>query len=409
MKSNLRSLPFLLLLGAALLLGSALAQEECIQEGNCKRPDCVCASTSNPIAPLPLEFAPQFVVVTVNDAITVTNFRFYKELVSTFRNPNGCRMSMTAFLTHLNTDYTLANELWRLGSEIGVRSVTSSPVPYWKQANYSEWYSEFSEAKKMIHNFARIPEEEIVGTRALHMEVGGDEMYRALRDAGYKYDSSWTALDYTNWYENAKGALYPYTLDFQSPQVPHDCPVGRCPQNTYNGLFVTPVLNLKSISGDPCNMVDACQSSYNETDCPEQKCEDRVFQFLKENFEYNYHGNRAPFGLHTLPAWFESDKNVKSTAHWKGYKRFLQYVQDLDDVWIVSQNKVVEYMKNPVPVGDIAQLEAFQCPTIDPDTNCPAPMGCEYDSYPGSGKITIRICSRPCPTTYPWLGNPTGI
>ncbi|XP_068227077.1 chitin deacetylase 7-like [Palaemon carinicauda] len=394
---------------AIRLLSLTLAQEACIQEVNCLRPNCVCATTGNPIAPFPLEFAPQFIVLSVNDAVTVTNFRYYKELLSTFSNPNGCRMSLTAFLTHPNTDYTLANELWRLGSEIGVRSVTNSEVVYWKEANYTVWFNELSDAKKIIHKFARIPEEEIIGTRALHMEMGGDEMYRALNDAGYKYDSTWSAREYTNWYgDQPKGALYPYTLDFQSPQIPDDCSVGRCPERIYKGLFVTPVLDIKAISGHPCNMIDSCQSRYNETDCPEQKCEDRVFEFLKENFDYNYKGNKAPFGLHTLPSWFESDKNVQSSAHWNGYKRFLQYVQGLGNVWIVSHSKLLEYMKNPVPVGDVGNLKAFQCPAIDPDTNCPSPMRCEYDSFPGSGAITLTSCTRPCPATYPWVGNPYG-
>ncbi|XP_066945313.1 chitin deacetylase 8-like [Macrobrachium rosenbergii] len=393
-----------------LLLGAALGQEACVQETNCMRADgCVCATTVTPIDPLPSSFAPQFVVVSFNDAVTVSNYDFYHDIVTTYRNPNGCRMTMTMFLNHLNNDYTLSNELWRLGSEIGVRSVTASSVEYWKSANYTVWHNEIQDTKKMISKYGRIPEAEILGTRAPHMQIGGDEMYQALTDAGFGYDSSWTALAYTNWYGSpAKGALYPYTLDFKSPQIPDDCPVGRCPENLYKGLFVTPVLDLESFSGYPCNMIDACESQYNETDCPEQVCEDNVFEFLKKNFEHNYNGNRAPFGLHTAPSWFEKDKINNSTAHTRGYKRFLEYAASLEEVWIVSHNKVVEYMKDPVPYMDVGNLDAFKCPSIDPDSNCPDPLRCDYKDTQGFDSISMTICTRPCPDHYPWLGNVDG-
>merc|ERR1712002_14770 len=382
---------------------TAVASEVCVQEDNCKRPDCVCASTSHPLGPVPVEYLPQFVVVSFNDAVTPSNYQFYHEILTNYTNPNGCPMSMTMFLNHHNNDYSLTNELWRLGCEIAVRSVTPSPISYWENANYSTWHSEFSDCRAIISKYARIPEDDIIGIRAPYMQIGGDTMYSALKDAGFKYDSSWTALDYTNWYgKSPKGALYPYTLDFQSPQIPDDCPVGKCPEEKYPGLYVTPVLDLKSTLGQPCNMIDACQSWYNQTDCPEKLCEDNVFNFLKENFDYNYKDNRAPFGLHTAPQWFQSDEILDSTAHHNGYKRFLEYAQSLEDVWIVSHDKVLEWMKTPVPASNVGSLEAFQCPPYPPTSVCPNPLKCDYDGVP------MKICSRPCPPNYPGLGNVDG-
>lgn len=57
------------------------------------------------------------------------------------------------------------------------------------------------------------------GWRAPFLEMGGDGMFRAIQQLGLKYDSSWTTLKYTNWYEEEIPALWPYTLDYPSPQV----------------------------------------------------------------------------------------------------------------------------------------------------------------------------------------------
>lgn len=60
------------------------------------------------------------------------------------------------------------------------------------------------------------------GWRAPFLELGGDAMFTALDKLGLKYDSSWTTLKYTNWFEDTIPALWPYTLDFPSPQVGGD-------------------------------------------------------------------------------------------------------------------------------------------------------------------------------------------
>lgn len=296
---------------------------------------------------------------------------------------------------------------------MGVRSVSATPDihGYWDKANYTVWLSELSDAKKMIDRYGYVDESLITGVRAPFMQIGGDDMFKALNDSHFEYDSSWTALHYTNWYgDSPLGALYPYTLDFTSPQIGKDCPVGTCPAEHYPGIWVTPVLDLNDTRGEPCNMIDACQSNNNETECPEQYCEDNVFEFLKENFDYNYNSNRAPFGLHTNPSWFSIDEISHSHAHTNGYKRFLEYASSLDDVWIVSHNRMLEWMKNPVPAPNVYTLPAFQCPKYDPDSNCPSHLRCEYtEGLPGElERVVMKICRRPCPDNYPWIGNVEG-
>ncbi|XP_069989823.1 chitin deacetylase 7 [Penaeus vannamei] len=394
---------------ALSLLSLGEGQEACVQDDNCKLPDCTCASTQGPFGDLPIEYTPQFVVLSFDDAITVTNYPFYLNVLNSYTNPNGCRATMTFFVSHLYNDYAKMNELHRLGSEIAVHSVThkADVEHYWRPANYTVWENEAVDMKTMLMKYGFIPEKDIKGFRAPFLEVGGNDMYQALYDNGFSYDCSWPALQYTNWYgEEPLGALFPYTLDYLSPQ---DCTVGRCPDALFPGMWVAPMLDLKDNRGEACAMLDACQG--NETDCADQNCEDNVFKFLKRNFEYNYNSNRAPFGVFTHHSWFLLDEINESTAHTNGYLRFLQYVNSLPDVYLVSMDRVLEWMKDPLPVMDLGSHPAFTCPTFDPESDCPDPITCEYQEGlpdPGLKEVLMTMCSRPCPKNFPWLGNIDG-
>ena len=66
---------------------------------------------------------PQLVVLSFDDAITKINFPFY-EIISELKNPNDCNISMTFFVSHTYTDYSLVHEQLRRGNEIAVHSVT---------------------------------------------------------------------------------------------------------------------------------------------------------------------------------------------------------------------------------------------------------------------------------------------
>ncbi|XP_042856412.1 chitin deacetylase 7-like [Penaeus japonicus] len=391
------------------LLSLGWGQEVCVPDENCKRPDCVCASTESYFASFDNSLTPQFVILSFDDAVTVTNNPFYLDLLNTYKNPNDCRISMTFFVSHLYNDYTMVNELHRLGSEIAVHSVThkADVEHYWRPANYTVWQNEAVDMREMLVKYAYIPEADLKGFRAPFLEVGGNDMYQALYDSGFTYDCSWPALQYTNWYgDEPKGALFPYTLDYQSPQ---DCTVGRCPDALFPGMWVAPMLDLKDNRGEACAMLDACQGNY--TDCADQICEDNVFEFLRRNFEYNYKGNRAPFGVFTHHSWFLLDEINESDAHTKGYLRFLQYVNSLPDVYIASMNRVLEWMKDPYPVMDLGSHPAFTCDSFDPITTCPDPNTCNYKEGlpdPGLQEVVMNVCSRPCPPKFPWLGNVDG-
>lgn len=87
----------------------------------CVEPHCQCLNDKPPKGLLS-ESIPQFVTITFDGAVTVTNFPSYKDLFAS-KNPNGCPLTATYFVSHVDTNYKLVHELHRRGNEIGVHSI----------------------------------------------------------------------------------------------------------------------------------------------------------------------------------------------------------------------------------------------------------------------------------------------
>lgn len=66
-----------------------------------------------------------------------------------------------------------------------------------------------------------------------------------------------------------------------------------------------------------------------------------------------YNDNRAPFGLNMHAAWFFFDDYIKATH------TFVERLLQLDDVYIISGKKVLDWMRNPVKV---AGFDIFHLP-----------------------------------------------
>lgn len=66
----------------------------------------------------------QVILLTFDDAVTVSNYQFYEELLFANKNPNGCPVKATFFLSHQYTNYSMVNELRNRGYEIASHSIT---------------------------------------------------------------------------------------------------------------------------------------------------------------------------------------------------------------------------------------------------------------------------------------------
>lgn len=69
---------------------------------------------------------PQMITLTFSGAVNHENWDIYiKHLLTTERkNPNGCPIKATFFISHPYTNYRHVQKLWNDGHEIAVHSIT---------------------------------------------------------------------------------------------------------------------------------------------------------------------------------------------------------------------------------------------------------------------------------------------
>merc|ERR1712142_1437473 len=192
--------------------------------------NCHCSGNETSIK---IDDRPQIVYLTFDDAFSaLAEEQFYRILFNgTFKNPNGCAIRATHFLTQSYTDYSLVNRYWHVGHEMASHSISHrNDLKYWKNMEVDGWKDEMVGLRKMIGQFASIDPCEVKGHRAPFLQGGGDNMFTMLSENNFLYDSSWPTRAYG--YVDAENGLYPYTLDFASIQ---DCPIEPCPKCSYPG------------------------------------------------------------------------------------------------------------------------------------------------------------------------------
>lgn len=86
----------------------------------CQPPDCKCATVE---PPKKMSESPQLVMVTFDDAVTISNFPTYRDLLFDRVHKSGCPIQATFFVSHEYTNYQLVHELFRRGHEIAVHSI----------------------------------------------------------------------------------------------------------------------------------------------------------------------------------------------------------------------------------------------------------------------------------------------
>ena len=137
-----------------------------------------------------------------------------------------------------------------------------------------------------------------------------------------------------------------------------------------------------------------------------------MYDLLKRNFDKHYEtpttggiGNRAPFSLFFHAAFMQGEDNEH---RWRGFIQFLDYLGTKDDVYIVSIQKALEWIKFPEPLPDAEDFPPWndETPPID---QCGFPFSCAFsnDQTPMPGERYMTSC-QPCPRNYPWINNPLG-
>ena len=301
---------------------------------DCQPPDCSCPRFSYPLNQREI---PQIVYFGFDDAVNVVMSSLYDRIFTEDRkNPNGCTIKMTLFVSHQYTDYKRVKGFYDRGHEIAVHSVTHTAID-----TEAKLRKEAGQQKLNIQR-AGVPASEILGWRSPFLKPAGDSQPVVLKELGFEYDISFT---YSRTHMDVPKP-WPFTMDHGWP---YRCGVRPCPTRaTVSKFWAVPVVSMMDHQNRyPCSFVDGCAIRAQN--------EDEAFKFLMDNFMSYYNTTRTPFGLNMHAAWFYTRYNLKAML------RFLDELGKMDDVYVVTVKQMIEWMKNPTPVSDISTLGAWSC------------------------------------------------
>jgi len=347
------------------------------EPSKCRLPDCRCGSTETP-GNMSAKRLPQLVILTFDDSVNDLNKGLYQEIFHPSRkNPNGCPIAATFYVSHEWTDYGLVQSLYSDGHEIASHSISHS---FGEQFSKKKWMKEMAGQREILSGFAGIKLEDVRGIRAPFLAIGGNPMFSMLYEANFTYDSSMPI------YEN-KPPSFPYTMDYQ---LAHDCMIPPCPNRAYPGVWEVPLVMWNDLKEGRCSMADACNNPSTA---------EGVYYMIMKNFQRHYNTNRAPFGLSYHPAWFTTPH------HREGFELFLDTIVAMEDVWLVSAWQTIQWMRDPQPIERAESFPPFQCDYKERPPRCDKPKVCNL--WHKSGVRYMRTCQE-CPEIYPWTGR-TGI
>lgn len=363
----------------------------------CVLPDCFCSEDGTSIpGDIDPEQVPQMITISFDDAVNNNNIELYQELFDGVRkNPNGCDVKGTFFVSHKYTNYTAVQSLHRLGHEIAAHSIThNDDESLWSSASVDDWAKEMAGVRLIIDKFANITDNSVVGMRAPYLRVGGNNQFSMMEDQAFLYDSTVTA-------PLQNPPLWPYTLYFR---MPHRCHgnLQKCPTRSHAVWEM--VMNELDRRDDPesdedlpgCAMVDSCSNILSG---------EQFYAFLNHNFDRHYQQNRAPLGLYFHAAWLKNNPEF--------FDAFLFWIDEVlekyNDVYFVTMTQVIQWMQNPQTVNEAKNFDAWKekCNPIT-TSQCGVPNSCSLTSKELPGEtLRMHTCMR-CPPNYPWLNDPSG-
>ena len=345
----------------------------------CRPPQCFCPRPDPPGGLSPAH-TPQFVLLSFDDAVDQKIFDFVHPIFTHIKNPNGCPISATFFITTDYSDYWLIERLSREGHEIAVHTMTHKTN---EKTDLKTWRAEIIGARDAFAKLSQISKDKIIGFRAPFLHHN-KESFQVVFDEHFLYDSSVTeTVGYLS--KDPLSRIWPYTLDYGIAQR---CFVGICPEKAFPGLFEIPLYAWSEKNGQEKVAMDPLGSR------------EEIRDLLLRNFRDRLRGNRAPFCVFLHGQWLQDE------GHRAALLDLLDEATKERDVWFVSLTQLIEFMRRPKPSAEVGSL--FQCPS-----NPSGPEICDGRDNDGNGEVdeglvhecrypegSFRTCA-PCPTVWP--------
>merc|ERR1711884_800508 len=269
------------------------------------------------------------------NAVNNNNIDLYREIFNRQRkNPNGCDIKSTYFVSHKYSNYSSDQELHYHGHEIAAHSIThNDDEGFWTDASVNDWAKEMAGARLIIDKFANITDNSVLGLRAPYLRVGGNNQFTMMEEQAFLYDSSITA-------PLQNPPLWPYTMYFR---MPHRChgDLQKCPTRSHAVWEM--VMNELDRREDPtvdedlpgCAMVDSCSNILTG---------DQFYNFLTHNFYRHFDQNRAPLGLFFHSSWLKNNPEFLDA--------FLYWIDEVldkhKDTYFITMTQVVQWIQEPV-------------------------------------------------------------
>ncbi|WAR04455.1 CDA7-like protein [Mya arenaria] len=317
------------------LLGSSFQQScdptVCTIETNCR-----CYNDPTPPGGLTNSDIPQIVMLSFEGTINTDSSGYYNQLLGA-NNPNGCPITATFFIQDDGSDYKLVKKMYDNGSELGVNSLKGTAPK-----SSTGWIEDIKGVVQSLTDVGVKPED-IQGIRVPQLQVGGTDQFIGMGSNGLTYDSSCSNVGFSS----PSTFIWPYTLDF----VPGaSCDNGDAPDKPFKGVweFLIADYHDLSVEGLPCVVPSGCRNITTKR---------AAFDLFFNSFTDHYNGGRTPFNMLIDPA-FAANQDLRD-----GTIEFLQYIRAAfgSDVWIVSIQKALQWIKDPTPLANLTTFAPWSC------------------------------------------------
>ncbi|ORX44366.1 hypothetical protein BCR36DRAFT_586224 [Piromyces finnis] len=349
----------------------------------CKLPDCLCPSHLPPGGIDPKD-APQFVLISYDDAVNDSTFGIIKNMYKGLAHSNGCPVVATHFLQNQYTNYHYVQQLYSQGDEIALHTFYHTELASQK---------EIESGKTVISTFAGIPETEIKGFRAPFLKYN-NELLQSIQNLKLLYDSSTSSV--------REDTTWPYTLD-NGVSDEFDCQaLNICGSITnHNGIWEIPLYSTFYTNNNPPVSMDP---PYDDG---------ALLDVLKTNFNNRYNGNRQPMAI-AVHAIHCNEPEAKVSL----YRNFIKWALSQKDVYFVTYSQLIEYMKNPVKASELSGHPAISCSKFNTytvngneicdgiDNNSDGNIDEGLVENCGIGNTYFSTCFG-CPTSEPSVDNPS--